>query len=141
MKVLDIHHVVIAVKDIEKAVQFFSELFETTFEEIEPPEGAEVRTKISNDGIELISPLTPKSAVAKYLDQKGEGLYGISFRVGNIQEVAENVKEKGIRVIRKVETDKIGEQKGLTVKSKTLFLHPKDAYGVQLILTERETVK
>jgi len=138
MKILGIDHVVIAVKDIEKASEFFSELFETSFEELEPPEEAEVRTKICPEGIELISSQTPQSPLTKFLGNKGEGLYGISFRVMNFQEAADDVKKKGLRIIGKAEKDQLG--KGV-FNVKELFLHPKDAFGVQILLTEYETEK
>ena len=111
MKTLGIDHVVIAVRDIEKAAKFFSELFETSFEDLEPPDGVEVRTKICTEGIELITPLTAQNAVAKFLDDKGEGLYGISFRVVNAQEAADDVTEKRdsyYRKSRERETWKLG---------------------------------
>ena len=138
MKTLGIDHIVIAVRDIERAAKFFSELFETSFEELEPPDGAELRTKICTEGIELISPLTAQSPVAKFLENKGEGLYGISFRVMNVQEAANDVKTKGIRILGTAEREKLGSS---FLNFKELFLHPKDAYGVHILLTEYETAK
>jgi methylmalonyl-CoA/ethylmalonyl-CoA epimerase len=138
MKTLGIDHIVIAVKDIEKATEFFSELFETSFEELEPPEGAQVRTKICPEGVELISSRTPGSPVEKFIEGKGEGLYGLSFRVVNFQKATEDVKKKGIRIIGKAEKDQLGRD---VFNLKELFLHPKDAFGVQLLLTQYETTK
>ena len=138
MKTLGIDHIVIAVRDIERAAKFFSELFETSFEELEPPDGGELKTKICSEGIELISPLTAQSPVAKFLENKGEGLYGISFRVMNVQEAADDVKRKGVRIIGKTEKAKLGSS---VLNLKELFLHPKDAYGVHILLTEYDEVK
>lgn len=138
MKTLGIDHVVIVVKDIKKAAEFFSKLFETSFEELEPPEGVEVRSMMCTEGIELLSPVTGQGPVAKFLENKGEGLYGISFRVVNAQEAADNVKRKGIRIIGKAEKEKLGSS---VLNLKELFLHPMDAHGVHILLTEYDEVK
>lgn len=139
MKIQDIDHVVIAVKDIDKAVKFFSELLETNFEEINGTlKEMGVRSKISPEGIELISPTTTQNEVAKFLERKGEGLYALSLRVKDAMQAATDAREKGIRVIGATKQEQLGTR---YLNFKEILLHPKDAHGVLLLLTQYETAK
>ena len=67
--------------------------------------------------IELMQPIDPASAVAKFLKNHGEGVYLVGFDVQDVPLSAKILKEKGVRV---------------TFRSKgpVAWLHPKDAHGV-----------
>ncbi len=73
--------------------------------------------------------------MAKFLSKRGEGLYAVSFRLSRADEGAEDARRKGIRVLRTVEN----EQLGSVFNMKEVFLHPKDAHGVHILLTEYQT--
>jgi methylmalonyl-CoA/ethylmalonyl-CoA epimerase len=138
VKIQGIDHIVIAVKDLDKAVKFFSELLETEFEELNGTlKKIGVRSKISPEGIELISPIT-QNEVAKFLEQKGEGLYALSLRVKNATQAAADARKKGIRVIGEAKQEQLGTR---YFNFREILLHPKDTYGVLLLLTQYNTTK
>jgi methylmalonyl-CoA/ethylmalonyl-CoA epimerase len=81
--------------------------------------------------IELLEPTSPESAIAKYIEKRGEGIHHIALGVDSIQERLNELKEKGIRLIH--EEAKVGAG-----GSKVAFLHPKSASGVLYELCEKK---
>jgi methylmalonyl-CoA epimerase len=67
--------------------------------------------------------------VAKFLDQRGEGLHHVGFRVADCASALERAKAAGVRAID--ETPRPGSR-GTTVA----FLHPKSAFGTMIELVE-----
>ncbi|RLI74783.1 methylmalonyl-CoA epimerase [Archaeoglobales archaeon] len=121
-----IDHVVVAVKDAEKAMKFFSELLGIEFDEIGEEKNWKFKSFMSPEGLELLTPTSEDSETAKFIEKRGEGLFVLSFKVSDAEKVAKKAKEMGIRVIGKIERNGFKE----------IFLHPKDCFGVQILLTE-----
>ena len=137
MKALCIDHVVIAVKDLDEAVGFFSKLFDTTFEHLEGGEeemGA--KSVRSPERIELISPVNPESPIAKFIESKGQGVYAIAFRVEDVDQASKDAKANGARVIGKMEKEQLGTT---DLNFKQILLHPKDTFGVHILLAQYES--
>lgn len=135
MKIEGIHHIVIAVRDLKKAEAFFSNLFETTFDDLGAVEQVGVRSMMSPEGIEIMAPLTPESELARFLERRGEGVYAVSFRVDNPAEAGADAERKGVRVIGEIKTEQLGTR---YFNIEEILLHPKDAYGVHILLTKDE---
>ncbi len=79
--------------------------------------------------IQLLTPTTDESPVAKYLAKKGEGLHHIGYRVSDCAVALERVKANGYRSID--EAPRPGSR-GTTVA----FLHPKTAFGTLIELVQ-----
>jgi methylmalonyl-CoA/ethylmalonyl-CoA epimerase len=134
MKIEQIDHIHVVVKELDRAVRFFSELLGTTFSEIlsSPPEaegGFGVKASVCNlngVGIELIAPNDPEGLIAKTLEHRGEGIWAISVKVPNMDEAIAEAESRGLRVIRKIEVGKVKEA----------HIHPKDTYGIMIELCE-----
>jgi len=62
------------------------------------------------------------------IERKGEGLYGVSFKVPDIEQGITALESRGVRLIRRIETG----------KAKEAQFHPKDSYGVLIELCEYE---
>jgi methylmalonyl-CoA epimerase len=138
VKIQGIDHVVIAVRDLDKAVEFFSALLETEFEELNGTlKKIGVRSMISPEGIELISP-TMQNEVAKFLEQRDEGLYALSLRVKDATQAAADARKKGIRVIHEAKQEHLGSRFS---DFREILLHPKDVHGVLVLLTEYRTAR
>jgi methylmalonyl-CoA/ethylmalonyl-CoA epimerase len=87
MKVEKVDHIHIYVKDLDKAMRFFSELLGTKF--TVPGEGnEELEFKEAMDplGLELVAPTSPDGVVGRAVERRGEGLAGLSLKVPNIEE-------------------------------------------------------
>lgn len=133
MKVEQIDHIHIAVKDLDKAVSFFEKLFGIKFyDEILVPEWS-MKSRIAAlgpVGIELIQPTSPDSVFAKFIERKGEGVQAISFKVPDLEEAKSEMKSQGIRLVSTVNLGRMKEAQ----------FHPKDAHGVLIELCEYQPV-
>ena len=127
----NIDHVVIAVRSIEKAQPFFSELLSTEFEEILVNEELGIRSVMNPGGVELIESTRPDSNVGKFIDRKGEGLYALCFTVEDIDRAKAKAKEMGIRIVGELTIDK-GPIKGM----REMWLRPQDNFGVYVMVAQ-----
>ena len=123
MKVEKIDHVAILVKDLEEAGKLFADLFGLEFSGPGEHKDLDVRNLTSSEGVDLITPLTPDGAMARTLNNRGEGFQLLSLRVANVAEATAEMKAKGIR------------QVGGSGTTLALF-HPKDLHNVLIQLIE-----
>ncbi len=133
MKILKIDHIGVAVNSIEDSSNFWSEILGLSFEGSETVEEQKVTTAffpVGDSEIELLESTMPEGPVAKYIEKKGEGMQHVAFRVENIEEALNELKEKGIKLID--QTPRIGAG-----GAKIAFLHPKATNGVLVELCER----
>jgi methylmalonyl-CoA epimerase len=127
-KVEKISHVGIAVHNVNQAVKlledcFGAELMSKT--EIDIQKQISALISIGDSMLELMEP-TGEGTVAKFLNEKGEGLHHISLKVDNVSELANELEAKGIRIVGKIPPD----------KPVFAFIHPKSMHGVLVELTE-----
>jgi methylmalonyl-CoA epimerase len=128
----EIDHVAIAVNDLEAAIAYYRETFgaEVDHREVVESDGVEeALLKVADSYVQLLTPTTPDSPVAKYLAKKGEGLHHIGYRVADCGEALEAVKAQGGRVID--EAPRPGSR-GTTVA----FVHPKTSFGTLIELVQ-----
>ena len=128
----EIDHVAIAVNDLEAAIAWYAEVFGAEVEHRERVDSdgvEEALLKVADSYVQLLTPTTETSPVAKYLANKGEGLHHIGYRVANCAEALEAVKAAGGRVID--EAPRPGSR-GTTVA----FIHPKASFGTLIELVE-----
>ncbi|MDA8058508.1 MAG: methylmalonyl-CoA epimerase [Actinomycetota bacterium] len=128
----EIDHVAIAVRDLEAAIGYYRDTF-----------GADVvhRERVDSDGVEeallavadsyvqLLTPTTDASPVAKYLETRGEGLHHVGYRVADCAAALQSVKDHGGRTID--DAPRPGSR-GTTVA----FVHPKGAFGTLIELVQ-----
>ena len=141
VKVSKVDRVSIAVRSLEKARAFFEAHFGAEFGEVEDVSVDGYRYvpfTIAGFTLELLEPDDPASAVGRFLDKRGEGIYQLSFMVENVDEAAATLRKEGLRVIgpRTYAEDLVLEG----CRWKEAFVHPRDAHGVLLFLGERTPV-
>jgi methylmalonyl-CoA/ethylmalonyl-CoA epimerase len=85
---------------------------------------------VGDSNIELLEPLSPESAVAKFIEKRGEGIHHICFRVDNIEEHLERLEREGYRLINE---SPVPGAHGCRVA----FLHPSAGNGVLIELSEK----
>jgi methylmalonyl-CoA epimerase len=126
-----IDHLGIAVKSLAAAKSFYQKLgLETQPEEVVP--GEQVRVVMIPTGesrIELLEPTSEKSAVAKFLAKRGEGLHHVCLRVPDLVAVVAKLKQDGVRLV----SDEIKSGAG---GHRYIFVHPASSGGVLLELVE-----
>ena len=80
----EIDHVAIAVNDLEAAIAWYAEVFGATVdhrERVESDGVEEALLKVADSYVQLLTPISDTSPVAKYLANKGEGLHHVGYRV------------------------------------------------------------
>jgi len=144
MKPRGVNRVVIAVKDLEKAIDIYSKLLGATFHDVSA--GSEqygVRAVISWDaGIELCAPIEGKNSyVEQIISKRGEGLMGVVFCVDDVDRACAQAKDMGISTLATLDYDQkqIDEQlQGRFKKYKWYMLNAGGLCGVGAIIAQIE---
>ena len=116
----------IAVNSLSASIPLFEKLLSTPCYKQEEVESELVQTAFFRQGdtkIELLEATGPGSAIARFLDKKGEGMHHIAFEVADIRAEMERLKAEGFVLIQ--EAPKRGADNKLVC-----FLHPKHSNGV-----------
>ncbi len=132
MNISHIEHLGIAVKSLEDAIPFWENMLGLKCYNIEEVADQKVRTaffKVGGTKIELLEPTSEESTIAKFIENRGEGVHHIAYAVNNIEGALEELEGKGVRLIDKTPR---GGAEGLTIA----FLHPKSTGGVLTELCE-----
>jgi len=130
---LGVHHIGIAVSDLDEAVAFYRDVLGLKLEGVHVVNEQKVTVAFFTTGsetkIELLEPTESESPVAKFIEKRGEGIHHIALKVKNIESILEEFKKKGLTVID--EKPRIGVS-----GAKIAFIHPKSTRGVLLELYE-----
>jgi len=127
-----IEHIGIAVKNAESALTLFNALFQAEPYKTEVVESEHVKTifyQIGPNKIELLEATSPDSAIAKFIEKKGEGIHHIAYEVDDILTEMERLKKEGFQFIN--DLPKKGADNKLIA-----FLHPKSTNGVLIELCQ-----
>jgi len=126
-----IDHLGIAVRSLAQARAFYEKLgLQVVGEEVVAQEKVRLAMMpVGESRIELLEPATPDSAVARFLEKRGEGLHHIALRVDDLNQIFERLKAAGTRFLS--DEIKVGAGGHLYV-----FVHPSSAGGVLLELCE-----
>ncbi len=127
-----IEHIGIAVKSLEKSNEIFAALLGENHYKTELVESEGVNTSFFKTGpnkIELLESTRPDSAIARFIDRKGEGVHHIAFAVEDIRAEMKRLKEAGFQLLN--EEPKPGADNKLVA-----FVHPKSANGVLIELCQ-----
>ncbi|HEX7334577.1 MAG TPA: methylmalonyl-CoA epimerase [Pyrinomonadaceae bacterium] len=86
---------------------------------------------IGDTHVELLEPLSPDTAVGKFLAKRGPGMHHIAIEVKDIRASLAELKNKGARLID--ETPRVGAGGCLVA-----FVHPSSINGVLLELVQHQ---
>ena len=131
MPPIQINHVAIVVKDVDEALKFWHLALGLKVESIERDDHEAVEIAVLPLGggeIELISPITEDSGVAKYLTKHGPGLHHIALEVDSMDASIAQLKAGGAEMIDEPKMHPDG--------TRYAFIHPKSTGGVLLELYE-----
>ena len=127
-----VDHVVIAVKNLEETAALYTETYgmpASPAEEVPAIGIRRINIDVGNSYIELAEPTDPTGPMAKFLNERGEGLYLIAIEVESLKEAVAQLQERGARVIG---ADLVGTPQARG----NVFIHPKTAHGALIMLTE-----
>ncbi|MCR4965116.1 MAG: methylmalonyl-CoA epimerase [Bacteroidales bacterium] len=126
MNISHIEHIAIAVKSLETAIPYYENVLGLKCYNIEEVADQKVKTaffKVGQTKIELLEPTCEESTIAKFLENKGEGLHHVAFAVPDTGEALNELAEKEIRLIDKA--PRAGAEQLMIG-----FAHPKATGGV-----------
>ncbi len=129
---MKLEHIGIAVKNLETSNDLFKTLFGKAHYKTEAVESEGVKTSFFQTGeskIELLEASNPDSAIAKFIEKRGEGIHHIAFEVEDIHAEMQRLEGEGFRLLN--EKPKRGADNKLIC-----FLHPKSANGVLVELCQ-----
>lgn len=127
-----VEHIGIAVKNLELANALYAKMLGVSHYKIEEVASENVRTsffKVGETKIELLEATSPKSAIAKFIEKRGEGMHHIAYAVENIEMAMQKLAQDGFRLLN--EKPKKGADNKLVC-----FLHPKSCNGVLVELCQ-----
>ena len=129
-----VDHIGIAVRSLEEALPFYTDILKLPLLGVEEVESEMLKVaflKAGDTKLELLEPTSPVSAVAKFIEQRGEGLHHVALGVDSIQDRINEMKEKGISMLNDV--PKLGAG-----GAKIAFMHPKSTGKVLYEFCERK---
>ena len=129
-----VHHIGIAVSDLESSIEFYRGLFGLAPGPIIVREDIGVRgcfVPVGDTNLELLEGTGPNSTISIHIRERGEGLHHVCFEVDGIADKLKSLQELGIDLIDKV------HRKGL-MGGDIGFLDPSAARGVLIDLAQHE---
>ena len=126
MQARGIHHLGVAVEDLDEAVTTYEELFGARLEHREtvPDQGVEAASlKVGDGRVELLASLGDETPVGKFLTMRGPGMHHVAYEVDDVRAAIDELAAKGVEL---VDDEPRRGLFGLEVA----FLHPDAVHGV-----------
>ncbi|MBX5320577.1 MAG: methylmalonyl-CoA epimerase [Candidatus Bathyarchaeota archaeon] len=128
---MGVDHVGVAVKNLDEAVGVYRDILGFNLVGVHVLTERKVKVAFLSSGgetqIELLEPLGIDSPIAKFLENRGEGIHHVAVKVDDIEKALEELKKKGVMLVDEK------PRKGVEGK-KIAFVHPKSTKGVLLEL-------
>ena len=135
MGVEKLQEVGIAIRDLAEALRLFTDILGVLPGNTETFDRYGMRFNLCPLGdayLELIEPTSAEGALAESIEQRGEGLHHIAFKVSNLEETMARLREKGIEFVEEAPLY-LDVSYG---RVKFTFTHPKSFHGVLVELIE-----
>jgi len=119
-----IHHLGVAVEDLDEAVTTYERIFGARVEHREtvPDQGVEAASlKVGAGRVELLASLGEETPVGKFLIKRGPGMHHVAYEVEDVRAAIGELAEQGVELVDEEPRQGLF---GLEVA----FLHP-DAVG------------
>ncbi len=130
---MKIHHLGIAVKNLEGAASRFGSLLGLERgERYDLPEWkvSVLFLPVGESNLEFLEPQAEDSNVGKFIARNGEGLHHICFEVEDIEASLREFKEQGAKLIDQKPRPGAGGHR-------VAFVHPKSTHGVLVELKQK----
>jgi methylmalonyl-CoA/ethylmalonyl-CoA epimerase len=121
-----IHHLGVAVEDLDEAVETYTRLFgaEVEHRQTVPDQGVEAAAVLVGDGrVELLASLGEETPVGKFLSKRGPGMHHVAYEVADLRAALASLADAGAELI---DPEPRAGLFGLEVA----FVHPESVHGV-----------
>jgi methylmalonyl-CoA/ethylmalonyl-CoA epimerase len=133
MTIRGIHHIGVAVRNLEEARSRWAALLSAVAGPVEenPARGVRLAELRFTEGpaVELVAPLGEASPVARFLEARGEGIHHLAFAVDDIDAAMAELRGAGLSFV--AETPQAGAG-----GSRVAFIHPRSLDGVLVELRQ-----
>ena len=126
MEARGIHHVGVAVADLDEAVRTYERLFGGRLEhrarvEAQGVEAASMR--VGESRVELLAALGDDTPVGKFLAKRGPGMHHLAYEVDDVASALAELAEQGAELID------VAPREGL-FGLEVAFVHPESVHGI-----------
>lgn len=121
-----IHHLGVAVEDLDDAVRTYETLFGAELEQRETmlEQGVEAAAmRIGGDRVELLASLGAETPVGKFLAKRGPGMHHVAYDVDDLPGALGDLAAKGAELID-------AEPRAGLYGMQVAFVHPESVHGV-----------
>jgi methylmalonyl-CoA epimerase len=121
-----IHHLGVAVEDLDAAVETYERLFGAELEHRETvqEQGVEAASlRVGSDRVELLASLGEDTPVGKFLAKRGPGMHHVAYEVDDVGRAIDELAAEGAELIDE------RPRRGL-FGLEVAFVHPDSVHGV-----------
>ena len=126
MRAKGIHHLGVAVDDLDEAVDTYRRLFGAEVERREtvPEQGVEAAAvRVGESRVELLASLGEETPVGKFLAKRGPGMHHVAYEVSDLAHELRGLAAQGVELIDEE------PHRGL-FGLEVAFVHPDSVHGV-----------
>ena len=126
MQAKGIHHLGVAVEDLDEAVNTYQRLFGAELEGRDTVEAQGVEAaamRVGDSRVELLASLGEETPVGKFLANRGPGMHHVAYEVTDLRRELADLAEQGVELIDEEPHHGLF---GLEVA----FVHPDSMHGV-----------
>ena len=130
MRALGIHHLGVAVHDLDEAVETYERLFgaEVEHRALVDAQGVEAAAVLVGSGrVELLAALGEETPVGRFLAKRGPGMHHVAYEVADVRVELDRLSEQGADLIDAEPREGLF---GLQVA----FVHPDAVHGVLTVV-------
>ena len=133
MGALAIHHLGVAVEDLDRSIETYGRLFGASVEHraVVADQAVEAASlRVGDSRVELLLPLAPDTPVGRFVARRGPGMHHVAFAVADLPGELARLQAEGARLIdEKPRRGLFGLQ--------VAFVHPEATGGVLAELVAR----
>jgi methylmalonyl-CoA/ethylmalonyl-CoA epimerase len=121
-----IHHLGVAVEDLDEAVTTYERIFGARVEHRErvPDQGVEAASlRVGEGRVELLASLDEETPVGKFLAKRGPGMHHVAYEVQDVRSALDELSEQGVELVDEA------PRRGL-FGLEVAFVHPDAVHGV-----------
>ena len=121
-----IHHLGVAVEDLDDAIAAYERIFGAELEgrETQEEQGVEAAAlRVGADHVELLAALGPETPVGRFLARRGPGMHHVAYEVDDLSAELARLAGDGVELID------AAPRPGL-FGTQVAFVHPAADYGV-----------
>ena len=122
----EIDHIGVAVENLDESIALYRDRLGMREQHRETVEEFGVEAALLEIGdahVELLTPVSAESAVARFLERSGPGMHHVAYRTRDIDATLLRLRESGVRLIDE-------QPRGGIRDSRVAFVHPKSTGGV-----------